>query len=197
MNTKYLSTALLVVSYYGAAMSAVAEPVTYRIDPSHTYPAFEADHFHGLSIWRGKVNSTSGTIVMDREAETGSVEAVMEMASIDFGHQGMNETAWNEILHVEDIPTAKYVGQLTNFEDGAPTAVTGMLTLHGATLPLDLSINKFQCQPHYRTGLEVCGADASASFDRSEYGLDRDLDHGFFPEVRLLISVEARPVVAE
>jgi polyisoprenoid-binding protein YceI len=179
------------------AAATIAEPITYQIDPSHTYPSFEADHFHGLSIWRGKVNTTSGTIVMDREAETGSVEAIMEMASIDFGHQGMNETAWNDILHVQDIPTARYAGTLTNFENGAPTAVDGRLTLHGVTMPLDLSIDKFQCQPHFRTGLEVCGADASASFDRSEYGLDRELDRGFFPEVRLLISVEASPVVPE
>ena len=28
----------------------IAEPVTYIVDSSHTFPAFEADHWGGLSI---------------------------------------------------------------------------------------------------------------------------------------------------
>ena len=37
-----------------AAGSVLVEPVTYPIDPAHTYPSFEADHFGGMSVWRGK-----------------------------------------------------------------------------------------------------------------------------------------------
>jgi hypothetical protein len=47
-----------------AAGSALADPVTYQIDPSHTYPSFEADHM-GISTWRGKFDKSSGTITMD------------------------------------------------------------------------------------------------------------------------------------
>lgn len=35
------------------SFSAHAAPATYQFDPSHTYPSFEADHFGGLSVWRG------------------------------------------------------------------------------------------------------------------------------------------------
>ncbi len=48
--------------------AATAAPVKYTIDSNHTYPSFEADHFGGLSTWRGKFNKTSGTIVFDKEA---------------------------------------------------------------------------------------------------------------------------------
>jgi len=34
--------------------AAFATPVTYVLDPRHTYPSFEADHLGGLSVWRGK-----------------------------------------------------------------------------------------------------------------------------------------------
>ena len=32
-------------------------PATYKVDPEHTYPSFEADHFGGMSVWRGKFNT--------------------------------------------------------------------------------------------------------------------------------------------
>lgn len=192
MISRRLSIVAFGIAGASAGSIGVAEPVTYNIDPSHTFPAFEADHWGGLSIWRGKVNRTSGTVVLDREAETGSIEVVMDMASIDFGHDGMNERAVVDILHVDRFPTATYSGTLTDFRDGEPTAVTGNLTLHGVTRPVDLEISRFQCQPHFRTQREVCGADASTTIDRGEYGVDYDLENGFFPEVKLLISVEAR-----
>ena len=76
---KALWVALALVA--GNAMSA---PVSYTIDPTHTYPSFEADHM-GVSVWRGKMNKNSGTVVLDKAAGTGTVEIVIELASIDFG----------------------------------------------------------------------------------------------------------------
>ena len=172
--------------------SVFAEPVTYNIDPSHTFPAFEADHQGGLSVWRGKINSSSGTVVMDREAETGRVDITMDITSIDFGHDGMNSAATEQMLNVTDYPTAVYSGELTNFVDGEPTAVEGTLTLNGVSNSLDLSIEKFLCKPHFQTGREVCGADASSSFSRADYGVDFALNMGFLPYVNLNISIEAQ-----
>ena len=185
---------IVAVSLVGTAGGTIglAEPVTYVIDPSHTFPAFEADHWGGLSVWRGKINQTSGTVVLDREAGTGTIEAVMDMASIDFGHDGMNERTLADIVHVDQFPTATYTGTLVDFQDGAPTAVEGSLTLHGVTQPVNLQVNRFQCQPHFRHMREVCGADASATINRAEFGVDYDLENGFFPEVHLLITVEAQ-----
>ncbi len=185
---------LSVVAAAVSVASANAEPVNYVIDSSHTFPSFEADHFAGLSVWRGKVNHTEGTVVFDREAETGRVEATFDMATVDFGLERMNQEAYNEILHVEEFPTATYTGTLTNFVDGAPTAVEGTLTMHGVSRPVNLEVTSFRCQPHWRTQIEVCGAGATTTFDRSEFGLVRDLNLGFYPEVKLLISIEAQRV---
>ena len=67
-------------------VAASAEPVTYRMDPNHTHPSFEADHMGGLSTWRGKFNKSSGTVVMDQAAKTGTVEVTIDVGSIDFGN---------------------------------------------------------------------------------------------------------------
>ena len=192
MAIRHLSIVVLSLAGITAGTIGMAEPVSYNIDPSHTFPAFEADHWGGLSVWRGKINQTSGTVVLDREAGTGSIEAVMDMASIDFGHDQMNENAVVDIFHVEQFPTAAYTGTLVNFEDGAPTGVEGTLTLHGVSQPVNLDISRFQCQPHFRHQREVCGADASTTINRGDFGVDYDLQHGFFPEVKLLITVEAQ-----
>ena len=192
MASRHLSITVLGLVGAAAGTIGMAEPVTYNIDPSHTFPAFEADHWGGLSVWRGKINQTSGTVVLDKEAGSGSIEAVMDMASIDFGHDRMNQVAVADILQVDQFPTATYTGTLVDFQDGAPTAVEGTLTLHGVSQPVNLQINRFQCQPHFRHMREVCGADASATINRGDFGVDYDLENGFFPEVNLLITVEAQ-----
>lgn len=184
----------ITLAVLGTALAtvAMAEPKTYEIDPSHTFPAFEADHWGGLSVWRGNIEQSAGTIVYDKEAQAGSVDITMQMASIDFGFEPMNERARVDILHVDQFPTATYSGTLAKFVDGKPTAVTGELTLHGVTQPVELEIVKFQCQPHFRLPNEVCGADARATINRDDFGVDYDLDQGFFAEVALRITVEAQ-----
>lgn len=191
MRLKLFNAALAVPFTLFISTGVQSEPVTYVIGSAHTYPAFEADHSGGLSVWRGKITSTSGTIIMDREAETGSMVVEMDMNSIDFGFEPMNNSAKGHVIYAEDYPTATYTGELAEFVNGAPTKVRGTLNLHGVTNELDLSINSFLCKPHARHGREICGADASASFDRSDYNILYGLDNGFLPYVNLLISVEA------
>jgi polyisoprenoid-binding protein YceI len=172
--------------------SAIAAPVTYNVDPAHTYPSFEADHMGGLSVWRGKFEKSSGTIVLDKDKASGTVDITVDAASIDFGHAKLNEHAKSpEIFDVAKFPTATYKGTLTKFKDGVPTEVEGQFTLHGVTKPLTLSINQFKCMISPMTKKEVCGADASATFNRSDYGVSFGDKYGFKQEVKLQIQVEA------
>ena len=169
-----------------------AKPITYEIDSSHTFPAFEADHMGGLSLWRGKINSTSGEIVLDKDKETGSVNVIMDMSTIDFGHEGMNKHAKNsDMFDVEKYPEAVYKGNLTDFIDGAPTKVEGSLTLHGVTKPVDLDIKSFKCRLHPFKLKQVCGADAYGNIMRDDFGIDYAKRLGFKMEVALRIGVEA------
>lgn len=174
-----------------ACGSAMAAPVTYTIDPSHTYPSFEADHM-GMSYWRGKVNKNSGSVVLDKEAGTGTVDIVIELASIDFGLDALNAWAIGpKFFNTEKSPQAVYKGTLANFVAGSPTQVNGELTLNGRTQPVALTISRFKCMPHPMLKREFCGADASGSFKRDAFGLDAGKDYGFNMEVGLRIQVEA------
>jgi len=174
------------------AGSALAAPVTYEVDPGHTYPSFAADHMGGLSVWRGKFDKSSGTIVLDKDKSTGTVDITVDTTSIDFGHEKLNEHAKSpDMFDVAKFPTATFKGKLANFKNGAPTEVQGEFTLHGVTKPLTLKINQFLCKPNPMTKKEVCGADASATFNRKDYGLGFGDAYGFKMDVQLAIQVEA------
>jgi len=183
---------LAAAALVGVAGAALAAPVKYNVDPAHTYPSFEVDHMGGLSNWRGKFNSSSGTVTVDKEAKTGEVEIKVDTASIDFGNDKMSKhSSGPEMLDVEKFPTATYKGKLVNFKDGAPTEVDGTLELHGVTKPVKLKINSFLCKPHPMTKKEVCGADASGTFNRDDFGVGYGKQMGFKMDVKLQIQVEA------
>jgi polyisoprenoid-binding protein YceI len=171
-----------------------AAPVTYVLDPKHTYPSFAADHMGGLSVWRGKFTDTSGKVVYDKDAKTGTIDVTVNMTSVDFGNQKLDEHAKSpEIFDAAKFPTATYTGKFTQWNGSAPTEAQGTFTLHGVSKPLTLKINSFMCKPNPMTKKEVCGADASATFNRNDYGVDFGEKYGFQMWVKLDIQVEGSP----
>jgi polyisoprenoid-binding protein YceI len=176
------------------AGSAVAAPAKYTIDSNHTYPSLETDHFGGLSTWRGKFNRTSGSIVLDSAAGSGTVDVTVDTTSIDMGHDKLNDHVKGDaaMLDVAKYPTATYTGKLAKFVGGKPTEVDGTLTLHGVTKPLVLKIDQFDCRPHpMQKGKEVCGANASGTLNRADFGVDWGKNYGFKMDMKLAIQVEA------
>jgi polyisoprenoid-binding protein YceI len=173
------------------ATVGLAAPATYQIDPDHTYPSFEADHM-GISFWRGKLNTSSGTLVLDKEAGTGTVDIVIDLASIDFGQEALNKWATGpDFFDVAKYPKATYKGKLTGFGKGGTPSVTGELTLHGVTKPVPLKVNLFKCVEHPMLKRDYCGADALATIQRDQFGLTAGKDYGFRMDVVLRIQVEA------
>ncbi|MEN9451572.1 MAG: hypothetical protein RLZZ369_631 [Pseudomonadota bacterium] len=188
MNTKHLLAALLALP----AAAVIAAPTTYQIEPTHTYPSFEADHMGGLSVWRGKFNKTSGSVTFDKAGQQGTVDITVDIDSIDYGFDLMNTKAKSEeLFDAAKYPTATYKGKLAGFKKGVPTKVMGDLTLRGITKPVQLNILSFKCMPHPMVKREVCGADAMATFKRDDFGMAAGKDWGFKMDVTLRIQVEA------
>jgi len=174
-----------------AATSAGAASTTYNVDPDHTHPSFEVDHFGGISTWRGTFKKTTGTVKIDTAAKTGTVDVVIDTATIDFAHDKLNEHVSSpEMLDVAKFPTAQYKGKFVEFADGAPKTVAGELTLHGVTKPVTLTINSFKCFLNPMLKKQVCGADASGTFNRADFGVNYGQQYGFKQDVLLRIQVE-------
>jgi polyisoprenoid-binding protein YceI len=185
-------TFMLVAGACAAALSfsAAAEPVTYQLDPNHTYPSFEADHFGGVSVWRGKFNTSSGTVVIDRAAHTGTVDVVTKVASANTGNAKLDEELGSPMFFdAAKYPDAHFQGNL-QFNGDTPVAAVGTLTLHGVTQPLTLQIKSFKCIINPMLKKEDCGVDAYAEFDRDAFGVDFGKSYGFSMKTKLLISAE-------
>jgi polyisoprenoid-binding protein YceI len=188
--SKLALPAVLLAAYAG---SAFAKPVTYVCDPAHTHPSFEADHFGGLSVWRGVFTKSTCTIVLDQERQSGTVDVTVDASSVEFGVPKLNEhvsTAAN-LLDASKYPTATYKGKLADFVNGKPTKVVGDFTLHGVTHPLTLTLASFECKQIAAMNQYRCGADARGQFERDQYGVDFGKEFGFLMWVRLRIQVEA------
>ena len=186
MKTSLTASAMLL-----AVVAAHAAPTTYAIDPTHTFPSFEADHM-GISVWRGKLNKSSGKVLYDKTTGTGTVEIATELSSIDFGMDALATWArGKDFFEVKKFPRAIFKGSLQAPVDGVPTQLVGELTLHGVTRPLTLTIHSLKCIQHPMLKRDYCGADASGRFNRDEFGLGAGKDYGFNMNVDLRIQVEA------
>jgi polyisoprenoid-binding protein YceI len=182
-----IAAAVLAASLSGGAFAAD----TYQLDPNHTYPSFSADHFGGLSVWRGKFTKTTGTVTLDTAAKTGTVEVTIDPASVDTGNAKLDDHLKTDaFFNVAKFPAATYKGTQIKFDGDKPVEVIGTLTMHGVTKPVDLKIESFKCIMHPMLKKEVCGVEASAKFDRADFGIDFGKKYGFNMETKLQIQAE-------
>lgn len=183
-----LAASLVLVACFAAP--ALAAPETYLIDDSHTFPRFSYSHF-GLSTQQGKFNRASGSITVDREARTGSVEIEIDMTSVNTGYPDFDDHIQAEdFLNTVEFPTATFRSTSVVFDGDTPTAVEGELTIKGITQPVTLEITRFAAMTHPMLQRPAIGADATTTILRS------DFDAGQFvpavgDEVRIDIAMEA------
>jgi polyisoprenoid-binding protein YceI len=164
---------------------------TYQLDPAHTYPGFEADHFGGLSVWRGKFTKSSGMVTLDRAAKTGTVDVTVDPASVETGNTRLDEHLESDaFFDVTKYPAVTYKGTGIKFDGDRPVEVIGNLTMHGVTRPLNLTIESFKCRQDPVLKREVCGVEAGAHFNRADYGMDFGTQYGFNMDTRLHIQTE-------
>ncbi len=172
------------------AGTAVAAPETYIVDPTHTFPSFEVSHL-GFSTQRGRFNTTSGKIVLDRTAQTARVDITIDAKSISTGLAKLEEHLRAEdFLDVAKHPTIRFKSTRARFADGKLVGLDGDLTMRGVTRPVSLTVTSFYCGENPFAKKPACGADAVGSLKRSNYGINYALP-AVGDEVKLLIQVEA------
>ena len=189
-----LAVALLAVAL---PLIAVAAPENYTIDPTHTYPHWEANHF-GVSNWRGRFDKSAGKFTLDRAAKTASVEITVQTTSVSSGDsdKGSRPRSLDEHLRTPDFfnvaeyPTMTYKSTGVKFNGDDPGTIEGNLTLLGVTKPMVLRVENWKCQPHPFNKKEMCGGNASASFKRSDFGMKFALP-AVGDEIKLWIQIEA------
>ncbi len=162
-----LSAASVLLAAFSAP--ALAAPKTYVIDPTHTFPTFSYNHL-GLAVQQSRFNSTSGTVVFDAEAKTGSVNIEIDMASVSTGSEQFDEHIRGaDFFDVAKFPKATFKSTKVKFEGDKPVAVDGELTIKGVTKPVTLEVVSFANKEHPMKRKDTIGANAHTSIKRSEF----------------------------
>jgi polyisoprenoid-binding protein YceI len=186
---KHISAALALVTL--AAGSAMAAPVTYTVDGSHTFPRFSYSHF-GYSTQLSSFGKTTGTVVFDAQAKTGAVDIVIDTTTVNTGFADFNGHIQSEdFLDTAKFPKATFKSTKVVFEGDKPASIEGQLTIKGVTKPVTLTVTSFQAMPHPMMKVPALGANAFVTIKRSEYNAGKYAPY-VGDEVRIDIAIEAQ-----
>jgi polyisoprenoid-binding protein YceI len=182
------SAALTLVA--AATSSAFAAPETYSLDAGHSFPRFSYSHL-GFSTQLSRFNKTTGTVVLDKQAKTGSVDVTIDMNSVDTGSTVFDgHIKGAEFLDTAQFPTATFKSTKVVFEGDKPASVEGNLTIKGITKPVTLKVTGYLNTMHPMMKKDTIGADAVTVIKRTEFNAGK-----FAPyvgdDVTITISLEA------
>ena len=125
-----LKSTLAAIGLLSAAL-VHAEPVTYVIAGSHTFPRFSYSHF-GFSTQLSRFDKTTGQVVFDAQAKTGSVDVVIDTRSVNTGFADFNgHIQAEDFLDTAKFPTATFKSTKVVFEGEQPKSIDGVLTIKG------------------------------------------------------------------
>ena len=185
---KQISAALALVTL--AAGSAMAAPVTYTVDSSHTFPRFSYSHL-GFSTQLSTFSKTTGTVVFDAQAKTGAVDIVIDTTTVNTGSTDFNGHIQGEdFLDTAKFPKATFKSTKVVFEGDKPASIEGQLTIKGVTKPVTLTVTSFQAMPHPMMKVPAMGANAFVTIKRSEYNAGKYAPY-VGDDVRIDIAIEA------
>ena len=182
-----ISAALAILA---ASTASFAAPETSAIESTHTFPSFSYAHM-GLSTQISKFTKTSGTVVLDAVAKTGSVDVTIDMTSVETGVAVFNGHIQGDgFLDTAKFPTATFKSTKVVFDGDKPAAIEGNLTIKGVTKPVTLKVTHFVTKDHPMMKKPAMGADASVVIKRSEFNAGKYVP-AVGDDVTITISLEA------
>lgn len=181
---------LTVVPFLAVPVVAQAAPVTYTLDPNHSFPTFTYNHL-GYSNQTSRFDKTTGKIVYDAAAEQGSVDMTIDMKSVSTGSPMFNEHIQGEdYFDTAKYPTATFKSTKVRFVAGKPAAIDGNLTIKGVTQPVTLTITGFKQMMHPMLKREAIGANATTTIKRSAFNASKYVPF-VSDDVTINVAIEA------
>lgn len=167
MQRFVLLTALVV-----SATSAMAAPETYVIDSSRTSSQFSYRYL-GFSSQTNRFEKISGTVVLDRNSQSGSADITIDAASVNTGQAMLDaQMKATDFFDAANYPVITFKSGKMSLSD-EPSRLTGDLTIKGVTRPVTLAVTHFQCMQDPGSRVEVCGANATLTLKRSDFNMGK------------------------
>ena len=169
---------------------------TYMIDSAHSSVGFQIKHL-AIAKVNGSFTDFGGSFEFALgKADTWSVEAEIQMASVNTGNEKRDAHLRNEdFFDVEKYPTMTFKSTGVKMSSDSEGKLMGDLTMHGVTKPveLDLEYNGAVTDPW---GNEKVGFSAYGTIDRKDWGLTYNsvMDSGGLvlgEKVKVSLEIEA------
>ena len=163
---------MLLAGLLGAAFSAQATPVTYKLDPGHTMVLFSWSHF-GFSHPTANIGLGEGTLVFDdQNPAKSSVDVTMPLSDLDTHVPALDKHLKEpDFFDAEKFPTITFKSTSVQPLGGKHYKVSGDLTVHGVTKPVVLNATLNNEGKHPMTGQQAIGFNATTTIKRSDFGL--------------------------
>ena len=187
-----MSLRMLVAGVAAAFAAPVAAQETYIVDPVHSQPMFEARHI-GFGAQHGSFGKAAGKVTLDRAARKGSVDITIDATSIKTFDPRLDAIVKGErFFNIEKYPTLTFKSTSMMFDGDRLVGVDGELMMVGVTKPVNLKVANFTCGENPFNKKPMCGADATATIKRTEWGMTDGVQIGNpSDEIKLIIPIEA------
>lgn len=171
-------------------LSPASHAQQYRFDTVHTQILFFVDHL-GFSKSQGEFLKFDGGFDFSRRDFSRSKVAVTIQAdSLD-----MDDEKWNkhmkskDYFHVEKFPAIEFHSTRVEATGENKFDIHGDLTMLGVSRPIVIHTRFNKTGVHLKTGDHVAGFSATASLQRSQWGMKRGIPF-VGDDVELRIEVE-------
>jgi len=181
---------LLVAALFAFAGSALAAPVTYKLDPNHTLVLASWNH-KGLSHPSANFGQVDGTLVYDAaDVAASSVQVTLPLSGLNAFVEDFDEHLRSpDFFDAIKFPSATFKSTRVEAAGEGKLKVTGELTIKDTTRPvvLEVALNKAD---KLGDGRGIIGFDATTTIKRSDFGLGLYIPN-VGDEVKLSITTEA------
>ena len=162
---------ILAAALASASSAALAEQVTYTLDPAHTDVIAQWNHF-GFSIPTAHFGNVEGTLVYDSADVTKStLEVKLPLSGLNSFTAKFDEHLRSaDFFDVAAFPVATFKSTRVEAAGEGKLKVTGDLTIKDITKPvvLDVTLNKVG---ENMAGQPAIGFDATTTLKRTDFGV--------------------------
>jgi len=169
------------LGFLTAPPPAMAAPLAFELDGSHTHIVWKVDRF-GFTDTVGTFADVTGSLTLDEADPTASrVEATIRLSGLRSDLVEREDVVRGpKWLDAAQFPTIEFASTLVELIDepgceGRCANVTGNMTLKGVTAPLTIRVELNKSGPDPVTKKQAAGFSATGKVVRSEFGVNTAL----------------------
>lgn len=144
----------------------------YTVNSNHALVTWTVDYF-GFNNYSGLFSQLTGTLALDpNNPAAAMVDITIPMSGISTGSQDLtNHLKTSDFFSADVYPTARFVSTSVIPTGDRTAAINGNLTIGAVTRPITLNTQFVGAGDNPRTKKQNVGFNATAAFNRSDFGV--------------------------